>query len=141
MRRRLVTQKLPADCGICCIAMATGLPWRTVLYAAPIETVEDLFCGLTIQQIVTTMRRLGQPTKFHWPEKYSPNNIGIPLREQMRGKNAIHLVPSINVEEEGCYHYVLFSNGRIYDPSPPEKLRYRSYEQLEPLGVVYQPSN
>lgn len=134
----MVKQKFVADCGICCIAMATGVEYERVLMAAPID--EEFFeYGLTLQQVITTIRRLGKQARWHWPEKLSPNSMGVPLRERVRGRNAIHLVPSISKKELGAYHYVLVSNGQIFDPSPRGKQRYKRYEQLQPLGVVYQP--
>lgn len=136
----IVRQKLPADCAIACIAMATGLPYWKVFQAAPMGE-DELAYGLTLQQVVTTMRRLGKRTKWHWPEKFSPNKTGVFLRDKVRGKNAIHLVPSISKREAGCFHYVLVSNGIVYDPAPRKKRRYRKYNELKPLGIVYQPQD
>lgn len=131
----LVRQRFGVDCGICCIAMATALPYERVFMAAPLS-MDSLEYGLTFREMLTTMRRLGQPIRWHWPEGLSPNRVGAPLRELVRGKNAIHLVPSISRPDKGCFHYVLVHEGVIYDPSPKRKRVYRSYEQLRPLGAI-----
>jgi hypothetical protein len=131
-----VKQKLPADCGLCCIAMLTGIPYERVFLTAPCGEEELLF-GLEFQQVITTMRQLGLSVRWHWPEKYNPNMVGIPFRDKMRGKTGIYLVPSINRREEGCYHYVVVVNGEVYDPSPLLKRHYLWYHQLEPLAMIY----
>lgn len=134
----LVTQILPADCGICCIAMASNVKYLDVLVAAKLRNADDWFCGITFQQLINTMRRVGMRPRWHWPEKLSPKNVGAPLRERARGKTAIHLVPSKNVEDDGASHYVLvMEDGTIYDPSPDHKLKYEHYDELESLGVAY----
>lgn len=132
----LVHQRLPADCSLCCMAMLTGRSYVDVFMAAPFGE-EEFTYGLTFIQVIMTLRRLGYRPNWHHPEKLSPNNIGVPLREKMRGKVAMHLVPSIHKPDEGTYHYVLVKDGRIYDPSPAWKRRYRRYEQLLPLGAVF----
>ncbi len=138
MTVNIVRQRLPADCGICCMAMATNLPYAEVFMATPWD--EDTFdCGITLRHMVTTLRRLGFSPRWHWPEGLSPNNMGEPLREKVRGKNGIHLVESIHKPDQGAFHYVYVNNGEIYDPSPWWKRKYRRYEQLRPLGFVYQP--
>jgi hypothetical protein len=136
---KLIRQKLIADCGICCMAMLTGVPYRSVFATIPFETLEDILCGLRFPQLVTTLRRLEYPIRWHWPERFNPDNIGEPLREKVRGKTAIHLVQSLSKGEEGCYHYVLVDNGMIFDPAPPGKPKYRDYDRLYPLAVAYRP--
>jgi len=133
----LVTQRWATDCGICAMAMATGQPYLRILRAAPIYTDEDFLCGLILQQVVTTLRRLNYSPKWAWPHKLSPHNEGVPLRERLRGVNAIHLVESKDPSDEGAYHYVYVHNGVVYDPAPEEKEVYTNYDELLPIGAVY----
>lgn len=120
------------------MAMATGLAWEEVFLVAPFGEAE-FYYGLTLRQVVTTLRRLDHSPRWHWPEWSNPDKVGRPLRDKMRGRDGIYLLPSISKDEEGAFHYVVISDGKIYDPAPRWKRQYRNYKQFLPLGAVYLP--
>jgi hypothetical protein len=136
---KMVYQRRAADCAICCIAMATGLDYEHVEDFVPFEEPDDIICGLRFPQIVATMKALDQQVRWHWPEKYNPDDIDarIRVRNRVRNRNGIHLVPSRSWFEADTLHCVLVRDGKVYDPSQWYKFRYTRFEQLKPLGVVY----
>lgn len=132
----LVPQRTPSDCGICCLAMLTGVPYETV-----VERVGDAFDperGMRYEQ--RALERLGFSSKYengvpvgdfvhmHRMWAFAPEFF----RSYMFGRRALVTVPSLNFE--GKWHMVYWSHGKVHDPSVGKT--YERLDQLLPQEII-----
>lgn len=131
----MVFQRRETDCWIACLAMLTGEDYEYVELTCAHDMSEDDMYGVTLHRMVAMLRRMGYSPRFYYPHMFSPDKVGSYTLERARGLTAIHLLPSLNGAEDNCAHYVYVSGGVVYDPTLLHG--YGSYEELEPLGVIY----
>lgn len=134
----LIAQRTPHDCMICCIAMATGMRYETVMLAGLDTKAFDPASGCRNEQKL--LEELGFSNKYdngesvgdfmsiHRDWSYTPEFF---LRFAW-GRPSILAVPSLN--NENGWHAVYYSGRNLYDPSP--KLTYTTFRQLKPDNIV-----
>lgn len=141
---RLIKQKGPSDCAICCLSMLTGIPHGKV-----IKLVGDCWhpkMGMantekSLERIGFRMKRTKHPTLPAWRVEYldfkplrgKPYEISAEYwRDQIWGRRALLSVPSLN--NPGGSHMVYWHYDRLFDPSP--KKTYKDFDDLMPTKIV-----
>lgn len=132
----LVKQRTDVDCGVACLAMATGRDYDDVVAA-----VGDAFDpNLGLEQEQKALTRLGFTFAY---DKGEPVGDVVCLRRDwcispaffrrlLWGRRALVTVPSLN--NVGGWHMVFFDGVWVHDPSL--KKTYSEPSQLEPNELV-----
>ena len=123
----LVRQRMPTDCGVCCLAMLTGRSYEHVL--AAIADAFEFESGLRRSQVA--LERLG----FAADDFVCRHRIILApefFREFAWGRRALLTVPSRN--RPGQWHMVYCEGATIFDPSP--HLTYERWSDLRQEEIV-----
>jgi len=132
----LVRQRCLTDCGVCCLAMASGRPYEDVL--AAIGDAYDPEKGM--RYTGDALKRLGFAYTFENGEavgdivvrrrgfEISPEYF----RAMAWGRRALLSVPSLN--RENAWHMIYWDGRHVFDPSTART--YTSFADLKPEELV-----
>lgn len=111
-RIQLVGQRTPADCAVCCLAMALEASYEDVY--VEVSQIDELRAkgGLCLPAIEGVAERLGRPLLRLRRGRYDPHkDFGI-----------------LSVSAKGCVpHVVVLWDGKILDPLDTSMTRYEDY--------------
>lgn len=139
----LVLQRAATDCGICALAMATGLDYRLVVRRVleEPELYKPLEGGLQDMPLALTL--------FGYKWEGEPDDditnmdrgwlSGEYVRQWAWGRRAIMMVPCLNEGihvgyDSQIWHYIYWDGSRIMDPSPQR--HYRQLEDVSPQTIT-----
>ena len=145
-RMRLIKQKLSSDCGICCLAMLTGIQHKKVIkLIGDCWNNEEGLGGLSESLIRLGFKTKKVKIKFSSGKTY---NIEQPINfkviryrdeishsyftNQVWGRRALLTVPSLNYKNG--YHLVYWHYNKLYDPST--KKIYKNLDELKPTQIA-----
>jgi len=136
----LVRQRTMDDCTLCCIAMATGLPYDQVVAGASRARM-GYTPGKGTRSTYWVLKELGFPAKVLFQLQQAaitPGMIADPQRllaTCIWGRRAIVSVPSLN---EWAGHHDLYWDGHaLHDPTTkPNRYAADALETIDPLEVV-----
>jgi hypothetical protein len=140
----IVVQRNGTDCGVCCLAMATGLPYEEVLSKLTPEIYNPNLAlgepGSGMGDVDDALECLGLSSEYkdgYQSGDFARWNRGFYIspeyfRLMVWGRRALMSVPSLN--HEGRWHMVYTDGKRVLDPSP--KKRYTRFDQLKPEWIT-----
>ena len=143
---RLIGQKTPTDCGVCSMAMLTGLGYKKTyeLMSKSGAYVEGKGLYDDHKALLALGLREGRERNKNVPKAlnivpidfkvlWKPWEISAKFyAQQIWGRRALLSVPSLN--NPGGSHMIYWHYDRIYDPSP--KKTYKEFNELEPTGII-----
>lgn len=142
MTVKLIQQRTPNDCAVCCMAMHTGASYETVL-----ERVGDHYeDGIGLKNVGGALERLGLSSRyesgepvgdFSWMSR--PYALSAEyFRALAWGRAALITVKSKNRD---TWHMVYWDGGGVWDPSNLETFKELHPEELvlfRTTGSVFQ---
>jgi hypothetical protein len=131
---QMIEQRRPTDCGVCCLAMALGVPWETIEEAIP-EDIVDIVRekGMVDEYIHSILSSLGyindiDYTKRVWSLNWSTMGFA---RNMLWGRRCMIQVRSINYQDG--YHLIYWDGKELLDPSVGNK--YTDFNSLEIMSM------
>lgn len=137
-RMRLIKQKSNSDCGICSMAMLTGIPHKKIIKLVGINWNDELGLG-SVRESLLCIGFREKRTKlsshswsvepldfnvFYCNPMLSPSYFA----KQLWGRRALVTVPSLNYKDG--LHMVYWHYNKLYDPS--RKKTYKDFKELKP---------
>lgn len=132
-----IKQRTEMDCGICCVAMALGLPYERVIAAADEKFQETMAQhGIEDGMLHELLARLGLQLDRDYCGRYLSMHYGSIAftRNMLWGRRAIVEVKSKNIRygEDSGLHFVYWDGAALHDPS--NKTTYE-WAEVEPIKM------
>ncbi len=126
----MIKQRMPTDCAICTIAMATGRPYEDVMTAALQSEAWHPDKGMRAEYRV--LEQLG----FQQMKNFRLMHRGVLAPEFFLHftweRPSILAVPSLNVE--GLFHSVYWTGSALFDPCTLKT--YSNWQDLRPDEII-----